>query len=445
MAAITYDTIRAMAKEQGCRVTDLIALAPQNDPFYTGTPGEVEKAQWFAELWQRFGYTTGVHIRRVHYQIVSQDPPILKPNGLPYENTENDWAYLCLAAKAARYLGLVRPEAFVDQRNPDPMINVREWTRDPNPNYYLEISWRGFDFALPTFPALPDFRVSGYTDYDVNLQPYLLEVWVEKTTMNDVLEPLCHQYEANLVTGAGELSITATVDFLKRAQASNRPCRIFYISDFDPAGYGMPVSIARKIEYFVRERGLPLDIRLQPIALTREQVISYQLPRTPIKESERRKAHFEDVHGQGGVELDALEALHPGELARIVREAILEYYDEDIEDEARRQEDALQEALAQARQEVLDEFPGLDELREEFDSAVADFGAQVESLRERMQETYSQLVERLEAIGVDVEDYPVPEPKQTDEPNGLLFASERDYLSQLESYTAYRNGHNLKV
>src|SRR5258707_15302424 len=67
-----YETIKQLAKEMGCKVTDLIPLAPQNDPFYTGTPTDWALAQWFAGLWQQFGYNDKVHIRRVHYQIVSQ-------------------------------------------------------------------------------------------------------------------------------------------------------------------------------------------------------------------------------------------------------------------------------------------------------------------------------------------------------------------------------------
>jgi hypothetical protein len=38
--------------------------------------------------------------------------------------------------------------------------------------------------------------------------------------------------------------------------------RILYISDFDPAGAHMPVSVARKIEYLLRRDGHDLDIRL---------------------------------------------------------------------------------------------------------------------------------------------------------------------------------------
>jgi hypothetical protein len=84
---IDYGQIKQMAKQTGQRVTDLIVLAPQNDPFYTGTPNDCALAEWFAGLWHAFGYSSGVHIRRVHYQIVSQNPPVLLPNGVPYENT----------------------------------------------------------------------------------------------------------------------------------------------------------------------------------------------------------------------------------------------------------------------------------------------------------------------------------------------------------------------
>jgi hypothetical protein len=35
-----YDAIKALAKELGCKTTDLIALAPQNDRLYVGTPSD---------------------------------------------------------------------------------------------------------------------------------------------------------------------------------------------------------------------------------------------------------------------------------------------------------------------------------------------------------------------------------------------------------------------
>lgn len=435
---IDYQTIKELALESGVSVRDLIVLAPQNDPFYVGTKGDMAKAHWFAGLWRRFGYTTGVHLRRVHYQLVSQDPPALKPNGKPYENTENDWGYLNLASKCARYLRLADPGAFVDRRNPNPIIHAEYWG-DPTPSYEVTGTWGGLDIDLPAFPELPAFDVDGYTEG--NLQPYHLEIWVEKTTMNDVLEPLCQRYHVNLVTGAGELSITATLDLVKRVRRADRPCRIFYVSDFDPAGYGMPVSVARKIEFFLRERDLGLDFRLEPIALTRSQVVAYRLPRTPIKESEQRKGAFEDTHGAGAVELDALEALHPGELARTLEAAILDYYDQDIEAQAKRQRRALAQTLADARAEALRDLePEIESLQGEFDSAVSGFEEAIEGLRERLNVLHREIVDRLEGVRVDLGDYPLPEGHTAEESNGVLFDSGRDYLEQLAYYQARQNG-----
>jgi hypothetical protein len=418
MTIWNYDMIKRTARQmrdegRQCSVSDLIALAPQNDPFYVGTPGERDKAQWFAEIWSRFAYSRGVHLRRVHYQLVSQSEPVIKPDGQPYENTERDWEYLGIASKCARYLGWVDPAAFVDRRNPDPKLNA-EYLQTPDPHYWLhDPEWQGLN--------LPRFFADGY---EGNLQPFHLEVWVEKTTMNDVLGPLCQHYSTNLVTGAGEMSITAALDLVERVRVADRPCRIFYVSDFDPAGYGMPVSVARKVEKFIRERGLDLDIRLQPIALTRQQVIDYELPRQPIKDSELRKGAFEDVHGAGAVELDAIEALHPGELDRIVEQAILTYHDTEIQRRLEAQGRALQKALDAKRA-----------------AALEDLNEEISELEDRLRHLRQAVSQRLDSVEVDLTQFSLPDPDlEVHEGNGVLFDSRRSYLDQLEHYRLHRNG-----
>jgi hypothetical protein len=102
---------------------------------------------------------------------------------------------------------------------------------------------------------------------------------------------------------------------------------IWYISDFDPAGDSMPVSVVRQIEYYRDDYAPRARIKLTPLALRRDQVVSYRLPRTPIKESDLRRYGFEERYGEGAVELDALEALFPGELATMLREAAVPYVD----------------------------------------------------------------------------------------------------------------------
>lgn len=88
-----YARIKKTARALGCTVKDLIALAPKNDPFYTGSPAELAKARWFAELWQRFGGQEA-HIRRIHYRTQAFEPPILKPDGKLYDSRLDYFAQL---------------------------------------------------------------------------------------------------------------------------------------------------------------------------------------------------------------------------------------------------------------------------------------------------------------------------------------------------------------
>jgi hypothetical protein len=319
-----YDQIKALAQKLGTTIPGVLALARDNDPFFAGAPIHGVKAQWFRQLWTDFGYTTGVHLRRVHYQLVSQREPVLKPDKTPYLNTVNDWHMLNYAGKYARYLGLVDPEAFEDHRNPSAYISDTPWRTGLG----LGVAWdEGFSavepWELPSIRAdlatdltfrLPVPDVTGYEDAR-HAQPYHLEVWIEKSTMDDVLAPLCHTYGAILQPGMGYQSITNIVQLLRQRVAYiGKPTRIFYVSDYDPAGDNMPVSVARQIEYWSSRYVPGADIKLTPLALTREQVAQYALPRTPVKETDRRKGNFEAIHGEGAVELDALEALHPGVL-----------------------------------------------------------------------------------------------------------------------------------
>jgi len=458
---MNYETLKAMARKRGVPVTELVALAPKNDPFYSGTPGHREKAEWFAGLWRRFGYTTGVHLRRVHYQLVSQAAPVLLPNGKPYENTQACWNYLCEAGKQARYLGLVDPRAFVDRRNPEPHIHRHDngWVEGGSWSYDLE-EWRfpavDFAYALDACLARPTADARGY-DWVQELQPYLLEVWAEKATVNDILEPVCRRYRANLVTGLGFMSITAVMELLERVRQVGRPCRIFYVSDYDPAGFGMPIAVARQIEYWARGDGL--DIALTPLVLTAEQVKRYGLPRVPVKETDRRKRNWEAAHGEGAVELDALEALYPGELARIASEALARYYDPTLEDRAAEQLQALRRAAQQAVEEATEPFEEDLELLEKEIGAVADryrpqletLAEQLEALRREMEAELSPLVEEaqrvrrqlwaaLEAIDLVPErDFPLPKPRVEGDKEEPFFSTGRSYMEQLAVYRRHRN------
>lgn len=338
---LDYKTIKRLALSSSLSPKSLLALAPQNDPFYVGAKRQLEKGQWFASIYAAMGSPPRCHIRRVHYWLVTTNA-VSKIDGTPYENTQHDWDLLTLASKYARYLGLVPIDNIVDRRNPEPSIHADYWS-DRLPTTIRD--------NIDESSIIDDIVSQFYCFNPCNTQPYMLELWAEKSTMNDVLEPICQRYGMNLVTGLGELSITSVYLLAGRIANARKPVRIFYISDFDPAGECMPVSVARKIEYFVRQYGLGLestsDVKLSPLLLTADQCKEYNLPRTPIKDTELRKDKFELRHGVGATELDAMEAIHPGKMAEIIEEAITPYFDvgrwneavrvnRDIQEEVRR-------------------------------------------------------------------------------------------------------------
>ncbi len=436
---MNYEEIKQLARVEGQRVTDLIALAPQNDPFYTGTPNDWALGQWFAGLWQAFGYRDGVHIRRVHYQIVSQDPPVVLPNGKPYENTEECWGILNLASKAARYLQLVDPAAFNDRRNPEAAVFASHGRVDMYA--YVSGSLYRSDVSFPGFPELPGYSLSGFQGE----QAYHLEVWCEKSTMNDVFLPLCQRYGANLQTGLGELSITATLALVHRLQAAQKPARILYVSDFDPAGQSMPVAVSRKMEYFIRTFDLNLDVRVFPVVLTQEQVHTFQLPRTPIKETERRRGGFEERYGEGAVELDALEALYPGKLEDILSGYIECYYDTSLQERVEAVELDLRNTLAATRGEVLATYESeIAMLQEEHEGLRREFEAQMAGYGERLKFLWQAIRTDLREFMPDMSNYPVPEAGPAHEVGDGLYNSYRDYLRQIEAYKAFQGKLQLQ-
>ncbi len=430
---MNYEMIKQLAREMGCKVTDLIPLAPQNDPFYTGTPGDWALGEWFAALWHQFAYTDKVHIRRVHYQIVSQRTPILLPNGKPYENTAECWDTLNMASKAARYLQLVDPAAFSDRRNDDPVICASSASPDPRIVLHSNL-WQEL-LHLPPFPDLPAYGTRGFRGE----QRYHLEVWCEKSTMNDVLIPLCERYGANLQTGSGELSITATLALAKRLEHANKPARILYVSDFDPAGQSMPVAVSRKLEYFIRHADLALDVRVFPVVLTVDQVQYYQLPRTPIKETERRRGGFELRHGEGAVELDALEALYPGELQTVLSQYIESYYDMTLDERVQQVEDETQTRLESIHRQVVDRYAeDIDALQRAYALLQDEFDGRMQGYSDQLTALWQAIRQELSLSAPRLSPSMLPEADIAGEIGDGLYDSTRDYIEQIDAYKEFQ-------
>jgi hypothetical protein len=96
--------------------------------------------------------------------------------------------------------------------------------------------------------------------------------------------------------------------------------------------HNMPTSVARKFQALCDLLFPNLDLRLYPVALTLEQVIEFDLPSAPLKSSEKRKAKWQErTGGREQTEIDALLALRPGELERLLNEAIAPFFDRTLD------------------------------------------------------------------------------------------------------------------
>jgi hypothetical protein len=409
-----------------------------------GTAGHINKAEWFAELWERFGYTTGVHLRRMHYTIISQDEPVKMPSMVVrrdksaddnYRNTDTDWEMLTQASKFARRLGLISVDAIVDRRNPAPIIND-DHEGDASITYFaylseavspepFEFEW---NFQLPSWKVIK----AGHSRH------YFLEVWAEKSTQNDILSPLCEEAGANLVTGLGEMSITACRNLYRRIAYADRPTRIFYISDLDPKGWDMPVSVARKLEYELHEAGTDQDVRIFRTILTWDQVQEYDLPPQPVgdkKGADSWKARF----GDDVVELDALEAIYPGEMKNILLDQMKPYLNLAMPatySTFRALKDELEEALETA------EFPdlegALDELIARYQSEFDSFQASTKGILDEFEALRQKANTASDAVQIPLNTSVKPE-YLSEEPEAL-FDSRRDYLEQIAVFKDYKAG-----
>jgi hypothetical protein len=428
---VNYEEIKELSKELGRPANTLIALTDSNDPFYL-PPGRVAKAEWFVKVRHLLNIPDGYHKRRIHYLLVSQPEARRKgdlkmSSGGPCENTDNCWVELCRATQDAIILELIPADAFVDNRTDAPVIHLIE---PEDASIGIENGWPGFfDLQMPDLPALT-------LDRPKVPQPYHIEIWAEKTTMNDILIPLAQEFKLNLVTGAGEMSATACRDLVNRAEESDRPVRLLYISDFDPAGQSMPLAVARKIEHELHRRDLDLDIQVRPIALTHDQCVEYRLPRVPIKEKEKRAAAFEERFGSGATELDALEALHPGILRQLLIKEIERYWNPDHDDAVARTCEDIDQEVSEITGEVIEEH------RHEIDALAAEWKEIAKAYRawiELAKPVWRAISEKLGENAPDIDGVDRVPDFDADEDTDPLFDSSRDYVEQIDRYKRHQD------
>lgn len=454
----SYEWIKRQANARGVVVAELLAMSEGRDPFYCGSQTDWKEARWYAEsVWARFGpgLKGKPHLRALHYLAVTAKEPLLWPDGEPYLNTERDTDRLYECSRYSRWLSLTDAELLDDHRNAEPIYSA------PGPGFQFGPSVDAGEWTswiLPRIESLsllytgewdiPQPDISGYDPDEYLDQPNLVGVFIEKSTMDSWLVPLCQELRADLYVGSGVQSITNAARFVQRAKELNKSAHLLVISDNDPQGLHMPITASRHVEYRLRQIGCDLWVTVDSLALTAEQIDQYNLPRKPIKESDQGRDRYELLYGRGAVELDALEALHPGALAEIVRDAVSAYRDDDIEgslEEAGASanaalEEGWDEHVAPIEESVLEVREKAFAIARTFGKRLAKLDAELQAklkphkrrldrLREQAEEAVEEVIEQATA---ELPERPRPEMHAPEGPH--LFDSKRTYFEQLAHY-----------
>ncbi len=409
----------------------------QRDPFDISahpTTAQLEWANWFAELIKDMPYE--VHNRAVHYKSLGvQCRRDQERTGEPYANDKIDSNLLNNASMYARYLGIVPFNRITDNKN-DGAVTHTAYGQDNIITSYKpdSVSVKVDKIYLEDIVKIYSIGNFGSVHYDVqSRQPYHIEIIVEKSTMNSILIPIANKYGATLVVLGGMDSLTQIYECYERINDLNKPVRIFYIRDFDPNGENMAKPCARMLEWFIRKNRPEMDVAVRDLLLSKEQCIKYKLPRTPIEKNNNYKRGFEEKYGEGATELDALEALYPGEFEKIVTEAIEPYYDYGLNDNINeftwKERKRFNEVTEAARKEVIDKN-----------------SEQVTPLIEQ----YNELVDKINTIGSQINkiidkdcniheftpQYPEKSNQYADDINSskFLLNTKRSYEEQLQYY-----------
>jgi hypothetical protein len=246
-------------------------------------------------------YDTPITLRQLYYRLVSRRM---------FPNTLNSYKRLSRTMVRARERGDIPLSAIEDRsrrilgRGDVGYSSVEEFLR--RRIKVLVESWKEF-----TMPMWED-------------QPYYLLISLEKDALSRLVSQVANRYAVRTFPTKGYPSFSYVLRMAHyiRGRLKGKTTIILYLGDFDPSG----VDIERDLTERLRRYGAG-DFIVKRIALTRDQILEYQLPPMPVKRSDARAPRFVAAYGDEAVELDALD---PNVLRRVITAAIEEYIDVEL-------------------------------------------------------------------------------------------------------------------
>jgi hypothetical protein len=245
-------------------------------------------------------------IRALHYQLV----------GLGMTNDMQHYKRVVGAMEQARWDNLIDFDVFSDRDRamvgdtPYRITEVDEKVREAKIQVGL---W-----------------MNNYSKNKWENQPYYPIVLIEKKALEGVFDKPCLKHQVALGACKGYPSLTFVHDlynrFVEADSDYNKKPVIIYFGDYDPSGDDIPKTIVNNLDRF------GVEVELRRIALNHDQVMEWNLPAAPTKDTDSRTANW---GGIGQVELDAVR---PEKLINLLDYAIEDIFDEDLYAELMQQE-----------------------------------------------------------------------------------------------------------
>ena len=200
-----------------------------------------------------------ITLRGLYYKLISIPEKIpYKRDRILFGSQGND-DYKCLSdlVTKLRVMNLIPMNSIIDETRSVKQFNV--WD---DSNHFL-------NYEIDNF-------MNGYSKNLLSNQPNIHIIICEKRTMNDIINESAGKYTMIYTTGGGNTSLSLRYQIHRQfIKSKKQKIIIYYLSDNDPSGLKMPVSLLNSM---IDDFGMnPKQIDVIHVCVTDEQIKRYEL------------------------------------------------------------------------------------------------------------------------------------------------------------------------
>lgn len=266
--------------------------------FHSKSLETIERVNAIVAEYDTQGYE--LTLRQVYYQLVAR-------GYIP--NNERSYKNLGSLINDGRLAGLIDWYAIVDRTR-----NLRGNSHWDSPAKVIEAARRSY--MLDRWKNQPNY----------------VEVWVEKDALIGIVSQICGKLDVPHFSCRGYTSQSemwsAAQRFIRERHRESRT--IIHLGDHDPSGIDMTRDIQERMDMF------GADVYVKRVALTMEQIETFNPPPNPTKLSDARANGYIEEYGHECWELDALE---PKVITALIRDEVTALMDTDLLYEIERKEE----------------------------------------------------------------------------------------------------------